>query len=482
MADWIEWAKVVGGVLGAGSVATAAKLYHDRIVAGKDTELLIKDAELARALADLAKAEARADSAGDAAAPEGRDLGSLRTRLTERVERLAGAMRAQAATLYVPIFPARDDATEFPRGFAFVAVYNIDPAAIAAILKMKLVEAWTIVGECWSKGAMVGDNHLQSNVRHVASYDKQSGFTPVNTLVSPVQWRGRQVGVIQLFNKTMPGGAVDPRGFDADDRRALTSALQDDTDAGLAAGTGQFLSNREYARFLGLHGELDLENAAIMYVDLTRSSLLFDELPLVDAARLINRFNEHVYHRLGPYSAVVEKFSGDGTLVRFHYAGLDTDLPTSNPAFRAVCAAADLVKDFKDFKARYWKSLATDSAGSVKLRISITLGPAISTNVGPRQFQVPTVMGQCVNRAAKLIAYAPRDRDIVLVDDNMRKVLMQVDRAHADALRDFHDWSDPAAPGYASLAGHEYFEVAPEHFRLAAAELRQGSCWPTLRG
>lgn len=177
MDDWLEWAKVTGGVLGAGTLATAAKLYHDRIVAGKDTELLIKQAEIARINADLAKAEARARNAGADATPEQRDLGRLREQLTDLVEQLAKTLHAQAATLYVPIFPARDDALDFPRGFAFVAVYNVNPEAAAAILKMRLVETWTIVGECWSKGAVIGDNQLQANVRHVASYDKQSGFT-----------------------------------------------------------------------------------------------------------------------------------------------------------------------------------------------------------------------------------------------------------------------------------------------------------------
>lgn len=480
MDDWLEWAKIAGGVLGAGSVATAAKLYHDRIVAGKNTELLIKDAEIARMRADLAKAETRARNAGEDTTSDQRDLGKLRQQLTDLVEQLAKTMNAQAASLYVPIFTVRDDDAHFPRGFAFVAVHNNDAAAAAAILKMKLVETWTMVGECWAKGAVIGDNELQANVRHVASYDKQSGFVPVHTLVAPVHWQNRQVGVIQLFNKLAPGNTdvIDLNGFDADDRKTLAHALQDGSDAGIAAKTGQFQANRDCARFLGLQGEVNLENAAIMYVDLTRSSSIFNELALVDAARLINRFNEHVYQRISPFNAVVEKFSGDGTLVRFHYAGVDTDTPASSPAFRALCAAADLVGDFKEFKTRHWKSLANDVAGSVKLRISIALGPVISTNVGPRQFQVPTVMGQCVNRAAKLIAHAPRDRDVVLVDDHVRKALMQVDRTHAEALREFHDWADPVAAKSASLADHQYFEVAIEPFRLAAAELRLG---PSLR-
>lgn len=474
MDEWIEYAKLAGGFVGAAGIATMAKLYHDRVVAGKDTELRLKDAEIVRIQAELAKVQSQVRDADGDATTDQRDLARLRSQLMELVERLAKALGAQAASLYVPIFSTHDDRFEFPRGFAFVAAYNVDPAATEAILRMKLVETWTVVGECWTKGAVLSDNALQDNVRHVASYDQQSGFVPIHTLVSPVRWGDRQVGVIQVFNKTAPGGLhdLDPRGFDSEDRKALVEWVQDTGASGIADKTHHFQSSRDCARFLGLQGELDLENAAILYVDLTRSSSLFDEMPLLDAARLLNCFNEYVYRCMERFSAVVEKFSGDGTLVRFHYGGFNADQPASNPAFRAVCAAADMAKDFKDFKARHWKELADEVASDVRLRISISLGPVISTNVGPRQFQVPTVMGQCVNRAAKMVAYAPRDRDTVLVDDNVRKALLQIDRQHAGAMHEFTAWSDSAAASAPSLARHQYFELMHGPFRAAAAEFR----------
>jgi class 3 adenylate cyclase len=475
MADWIEYAKIIGGFVGAAGIATVAKLYHGKVVAGKDTELTVKDAEIARLRSDLARAETRTQS--EEAFPGQRDLAKLRGQLADSVERLAKSLDAQAASLYIPVYSVHDDQAEVPRGFAFVAVYNVDPSAANAILRMKLVETWTVVGECWVKGTVLGDNELQANVRHVASYDKQSGFVPVHTLLSPVRWQNRQVGVLQVFNKTVPGSLydIDSRGFGSEDRKRLAEALQDPSDAGLAARTQHFLSNADCARLLGLQDELNLENAVIMYVDLTRSSMIFSELPLLDAAQLINRFNENLYQRIGPFNAVVERFNGDGTLVRFHYGGLGASLRASNPAFRAVCAASDLVKGFNDFKATRWKDLADEVANAVKLRVAISLGPVVSMNVGPRQFQAPTVMGQCVNRAAKMIAYAPRDHDVVLVDGNVRKSLLQIDRANANALRPCDQWSDAVAPNAASLAGYQYYEVDLEPFRAAAVEIRLGA-------
>lgn len=477
MADWVEYAKIIGGLVGAIGISSLAKLYHDKVIAGKEIELKNKDAELARIRAELTRAESRAKNAEDATSPGQRDLGKLREQLTEMVERLAKTLNAQAATLYVPLFTAGDQEAEFPRGYAFVAVYNIDPDASAAILRMKLVESWTIVGECWAKGMMMEDNALQANVRHMASYDAQSGFVPVHTLVAPVRWQNRQVGVIQFFNKTQPGNPHDIalNGFGSEDRKQLVELLQDTSDASFAAKTYYFQSNAEYVRLLGLQGEINLENAAILCVDLTRSSSLFRELPLIDAARLINRFNENVYQRMGRYAAVVEKFNGDGTLTRFHYGGFDTLKPASNPAFRAVCAATDLLGDFRDFKAKHWKQLSSEAANTIKLRVTIALGPVLSTNVGPRQFQVPTVMGQCVNRSAKMVGYAPRDRDVLLVDDNVRKALMQIERDYGRALTAFQHWNDAGGTTAASMAGHSYFEVDCEPFKRAAAELCQNS-------
>lgn len=474
MADWIEYAKIAGAFVGAGGVATLAKLYHDKVVAGKSNEIRLREAEIDRLRNDLVKAENRARTAEQDSSPGQRDLGKLRDQLTEILERLAAALPAQAASLYVPVVNAHDDGSEVPRGFAFVAVHNDDAAAASAILRLKLVEGWTIVGECWTRGTVLADNELQTNVRHVASYDKQSGFVPLHTLVAPVRWQNRQVGVLQVFNRTIEGrpAEIDARGFGADDRKALAEVLQESAEGSLAAKIHYFATHPDCMRFLGLQDELRLENAVIMYLDLTRSSSLFDELPLIDAARLINRFDENVYLRLAPFLAVVEKFNGDGTLVRFHYGGLEVGMPASNPAFRALCAAADLLRDFRDFKARRWQALASDASDAVKLRVSLTLGPVVSTNVGPRQFQVPTVMGGCVNRAAKMVAYAPRDRDVVLVDDNVRKALLQVDRAYATALKPWDAWTEDTARHTASLAGHAYYEANAEAFRGAAAEMR----------
>ena len=188
-----------------------------------------------------------------------------------------------------------------------------------------------------------------------------------------------------------------------------------------------------------------------------------------------HRVPRHIYKKASSFAGVVEKFNGDGALVRFHYGDVDLHQPLSSPALRAMCVAAELVEDFRGFKSSHWPSVAQDLASSIKLRVTLALGPVISTNMGPKQFQLPTVIGQCVNRSAKMIGYAPRDRDIVLVDDNVRQALKQIDEGHLAALIDFDQWVDVSARQAASLAGHRYFEVELKAFRRAATAARRTS-------
>ena len=468
MSDWIEGLKLAGSLLGVGALGTIAKLYHGKVVEGKD-------AEIARIRAELLKAEQHAKAAADNPIPLQFDLARLRRQLTDAVEQLARDFHVQAASLYIPVFNARDDGAESPRGFAFVAAYNVDPAATEAILKIKLVEAWTIVGACWTNAGPLWTNELQSDVRHVVSYDKYSKFVPYQALALPVSWQGRQVGVLQVFNKMVADtDRLDVRGFSDEDVRAMTQWLATESGARMAQDTHLFLTSPDAMRFLGLQGELNLENAVIMHLDLTGSSTLYGALPLIEAVRLISRFNEHVYKRIAPFAAVVERFNGDGTMLRFHYGGIDTRLPSSNPAYRAVCAAADLLDHFEEFKALRWNALSKDGAAAIKLRISIALGPVISTNIGPRQFQVPTVMGPCVNRSAKMVAHAPRNADVVLVDENLCKALIQVDKKYGEALHAFEAWPDPALKHSASLKGYKYFTLDAKYFYEAAARTLHG--------
>lgn len=475
MNTFADFKAMIPAVLGivallSGMVGLIARLYHkgalekkDIELEKKDVELKNKDAELARAIAACAKADERANNAGNDVARN--DLAVLQRQLQALVEGLAISVKAQAASLYIPVLSELTKQSNTPRSFAFVAVHNADPRAAAAIRKMGVVEIWTIVGECWQKNAAVANTQLQADTRHLKSYDAESGFVPINTLVLPIRWQDKPIGVLQLFNRQCgPNiGDIDAAGFSPQDKKFLSEALKDLGPAGIASKTNQFQGSPAVFDYLGLQGESILENAVIMHVDLTSSSLLFSEAPLQDAAQMLRIFSEYIHNEMVPYTGVVERFIGDGALIRFHYVGFDSNQPATNPVVRAVHAAERLLYSFNSFKESFWADVATEA---IKLRISIALGPVVSINMGSVQSAMPTVMGPCVNRSSKMVAYATRERNVVLVDDNTAQALdQQKNKGYTSALRPYV-WSDENATTFPYAFDGDFFELELDTAKL----------------
>jgi class 3 adenylate cyclase len=474
-------APVVLTVVGllCGMLGVMARLYHNKALAKKDIELQTKDlelegknAELARAIAGRASAEARANRA-DVDVHKG-DLPELQQQLQALVESLAELVNAQAASLYIPVFTDLTRQANAPRSFAFVAVFNESARSASAILKMRVVEIWTMVGECWMKDTLIANSELQQDARHLASYDAQSGFVPLNTLALPVRWQGKQIGVLQLFNKKLgaKGEGIDLNGFSTQDQKLLSEALRDLGPAGIASCTYHFQASPIVFDFLGLREETSLENAVIMHVDLTSSSTLFSEVSLQDAAQMLRVFSEYIHNEMLPYSGVVERFIGDGALIRFHFVGFDSHQPATNPVVRAVYAAERLLRSFNNFKESFWRDLTHDASDAVKLRMAIALGPVVSINMGSLQNAAPTVMGPCVNRSAKMVAHAPRDRDVVLVDENASKALsQQKNQRYVSALTP-HQWHNESVAGFPFMRDGSYFELELNLEKLPPLEFR----------
>lgn len=482
-------APVVLTVVGllCGMLGLMARLYHHKALEKKDIELQKKDvelesknAELARAIAARAGAEARANRADNEVHIS--ELPELQQQLQALIERLAESVNAQAASLYIPVFTDLTRQANAPRSFAFVAVFNESASAAAAILKMRVVEIWTIVGECWLKDTIIDNNELQQDARHLASYDTQSGFVPLNTLAVPIRWQGKQIGVLQLFNKKLgaKGEGIDLNGFSTQDQKSLSEALRELSPAGIASKTYHFQSSPIVFDFLGLREETSLDNAVIMHVDLTSSSTLFSEASLQDAAQMLRVFSEYIHNEMLPYSGVVERFIGDGALIRFHYVGFDAQQPATNPVVRAVHAAERLLQSFSSFKGAFWRDLTHTASEKVKLRIAIALGPVVSINMGSLQSAMPTVMGPCVNRSSKMVAHAPRDRDIVLIDENASKALRQQKSSRYVSALKRHVWRDENAVGFPFMTDGSYFEMALHSDKLPPLEFRPLSKFSSL--
>lgn len=462
-----------------GLLGVFAKLYHNRKMAEKDTEIRNQSQSIDLLKRDISDLKARLDRVSQSTsiasndAGSGSDLRLLSEQLSTRLESMANIIGAQAASLYLPVH-GDDESLDFPRGFTFVAAYNIQPGAAEKAMNIRIVENWTILGQCWAKKQPILENELQRSNRHVASYDKEIGFIPVHTLISPVISNQGPIGLVQFLNKRAQDNENDisGNGFGSEESRKLQEILGSPGGNELAENLRKFATHPRWKSHLGLRDEASLENVAIMDLDLTNSSSLFDEVPLPHAAQMINLFNSHVYGSLTVFQAVIERFSGDGTMARFHFGSFETGGSGANAAYRAACAATDLMEGFKTFKATKWKRLTEKAANRIHLRITISLGPVCAINAGPRQAQTPTVIGQAVNRSAKMIAHAPRDRSIIIIDENARKAILLESANCEMAIRPFTAWKHGAINAVRSLVGFEYFELDSASLKNEAAAIK----------
>ncbi len=72
-----------------------------------------------------------------------------------------------------------------------------------------------------------------------------------------------------------------------------------------------------------------------------------------------------------------------------------------------------------------------------------------------------------------MATHAPRDRSVVLLDDNVRKALLQLDRAYAESLRDHNGMPGAKSKISESLTGHDYYELDIDRFLQMRARARR---------
>jgi class 3 adenylate cyclase len=109
----------------------------------------------------------------------------------------------------------------------------------------------------------------------------------------------------------------------------------------------------------------------------------------------------------------VDKYIGDGVMLRFN-----VPRPIAGDhAAQAVEAACEMCRDFAALKEG-WRTFALP-VEPLFARVGIACGPVHEAVVGHPQYQQVTVLGDAVNRAANLCESAPRDRNTVLLDDEV---------------------------------------------------------------
>ena len=301
-------------------------------------------------------------------------------------------LRATESSLLIP------DPAPNSSGLVFLSIHG--PAA-PQLYRSK-------VGPASTAGTVLrtGEPKILSNPYKDSSFssvmDNKSGHITHNMLTVPLRAGSgnRVVGVAQFLNKT------GDEGFTENDARAAIVNT-----ATIAMKADELMRDPENLKSLGFHVSSDMQEATLLFCDLSSSAVLFQVL---DAPGAINCIDEYLARQTDValrHGGILDKYLGDGGMFRFN-AFLEGKGDDHN--VRAAEAALEMRDNFKALKDS-WLSIGWE-VYPVFSRSGLATGSVYEALIGSRMSRQVEVMGETVNRAAHLCELAARDRNLVLID------------------------------------------------------------------
>ncbi len=305
-------------------------------------------------------------------------------------------MQAEAGSIFVPL-PSRSSSGPF--GLVFLSILPLGKQT--AKLKKKIIPMRSSAGRCFTIAKPYVSPKAEAAPEHYSKADLVSGYRTEDMLNFPLRHRGETVGVLQLLNKE--GSEY----FTESDIQ-----LAEPFTGPLATKVSNFISTPENFEILGITPEQDAEHATVMFCDLTRSSILFQEMNVSMAIQHINEYLERISDIGLSYGATVDKYTGDGVLFR-----LNVPRPVKDHPFKAVSAALEMRTAFEKLKSE-WITMGRPLT-SIYTRIGIAYGEVHQAVIGHPQYQYLTIFGTPVNVAVNLCEAAVRDRNVIIIDKGM---------------------------------------------------------------
>jgi class 3 adenylate cyclase len=220
--------------------------------------------------------------------------------------------------------------------------------------------------------------------RHDGRLDKKSGYQSKNMLTKPLLRHGNEVvGVVQFLNE------------DAD--CAFTSVDEKNIEVicnKLALAVGAIVAEPSNLVNLGMVFDPQVNQATLVFTDISHSESLFRSIPVADASAMIDEYLERL-SRIGlQFDARIDKYLGDGILFSF-----ESQTSSVENASKAVQAALLMQAEFQNILAE-WKRLGYQLP--LAHRVGIASGAVFGRRMGYAQSCAYTVMGLPVHMAAGL--------------------------------------------------------------------------------
>jgi class 3 adenylate cyclase len=286
--------------------------------------------------------------------------------------------------------------------FVFLSIYG--PAA-AKLRDAKLAIDKGIVGRVFATGTLHRTGNASRDPNFFAGIDRKAEHETRSLLTLPLRYEDRVIGVIQFLNKA--------GGFTQSDEVHGTALAQS-----LATKVAVFARDPANFSQLGLAWRSEDKEATIAFCDLTSFSSLLTQMNVPSAIDCINEYLEQQCEVAMRYGATVDKYIGDGVMLRFN---VPRPILVGDHAVRAVEAALEMRGAYEGLKER-WENegLPVDMVYS---RIGLSYGRVYEAKIGHPQFQQITLIGEAVNDAASLCETAPRSGNVVVVDERLAQRL-----------------------------------------------------------
>jgi class 3 adenylate cyclase len=319
----------------------------------------------------------------------------------EELLALMSAMQAGAGSVYISL--PTSSPGENPPGLMFLSIQPFGENT--ASLQKKTIPMQSLAGRCFTTGKPFARPDTESDADHFKKADLVSGYKTEDAVNMPLSHQGRVIGVLQLLNRE---GGSNFTESDIPRVEMLSDALVNKV--------VRFLEDPNNLQILGVTSEPGGQYATTLFCDLSKSSVLFKELNASSAIQHINEYLEAVCDVAMKHGATVDKYMGDGVLLRFN-------VPRSveNHPLAAARAALEMKAAFEGLK-KNWLTMG-EVIGDVHLRVGLSCGRVHQATIGHPQYQQLTVIGPPVSVAVNLCEAAIRDRGIIVLDERAQREL-----------------------------------------------------------
>jgi len=390
LSDIPGWLKLLGAVLGLATTLVGVTVYLTRLRLEGTDRTRTCEKELTEKRSTVAALEASVQALTQSV--------YLLRRGKEEAETVLAALNGALADIRQTL-GATADSVLIRNPFAADTLIFLTAHGAAAdrIRRLQVPLHTSVAGAVLKSGQPRAYMAALDPDQHFEGPDAKSGFESQAILCVPLRAGGEVIGVAQFLNRG------DGSAFTRADVERATALGQD-----LAPRVRALVADPETLRLLGVVAASDQAEGSFAFLDITASSRLFERLPTDEAVSLLNEYFDRVGSLALRHGATIDKFMGDGMLLRFNIPRA-----LSNYAAAAITTAAAIQAEFRQVRSE-WLRMG-HPVEPLAHRIGVATGPVVGGMIGHPQYLTYTVMGTPVNLAAHLCEQACGTRSGLLI-------------------------------------------------------------------